>query len=127
MSITTEQLNGLGYSQAEFDALSSKMQAIVLAGLKADKTNAENEFRKIFSMGYVSNATWNQEMVSIAYLVNKQDKIDEIMRIIKQGLELGAGFEVCLSILKSESFVKFDPKLTKGLIPKTARPEQFRN
>ena len=77
MSITTEQLNGLGYSQAEFDALSSKMQAIVLAGLKADKTNAENEFRKIFSMGYVSNATWNQEMVSIAYLVNKQDKIDE--------------------------------------------------
>lgn len=123
MSLTTEQLTELGYTQAEFEALSPRMQAIVLAGIKADKTNAENEFRKVFSLGYTSNATWQQEMLSIAYLVNKEEKLTEVMRIIKMGLELGAGFEVCLSILKSDTFVKFDPKLTKGLIPKTARPE----
>lgn len=125
MSLTTEQLTELGYTQAEFEALSPKMQAIVLAGIKADKTNAENEFRRIFSMGYVSNASWNQEMVSIAYLVNKHDKIDEVVRVIKLGLELGAGFEICLSILKKEGgvFEKFDSKLTKGLISKNNRPE----
>ena len=41
------------------------------------------------------------------------------------GLELGSGFEVCLTQLVGPNgdFIKFDPKLNKGLIPKTARPE----